>query len=204
MSFGQRPLGNNSLIEQWLSNLTEGEAAPVILYPHYNVHIGAAFSVGGLSSGIADGAQFNAAFWNISGTHISPSGTTIALEAHSELLFSAGGQAYGYLYEGGELQSTGTLVIPTNLHRAYPHGNRSPSQWRFAYQNGIKTLGTLLGGRFLGGTTGANPNAARSVGREESGLEWDLDPEQVYILVLHNASGATVPAQIIIEYYEKE
>ena len=193
-----------SLLEQWLSHLTEGEAPPVIDYPHWNVHAGSAFSVGGLSTGLANNAQFNAAFWNISGTHISPSGTVIAFEAHTSIAMAAGGASYGFLYEGGSLQSTGTLVLPTNLHRPFPVGNRRQSQWRMAYGNGIKTLGTLLGVRYLGGSTGANPNAARTEGRRESGLEWLLDPQQLYILVLHNISGATVPAQIILEYYEKD
>ena len=185
--------GPMEFLEDWLSNITE-RAAPVILKPHAAVHENIAYNVGGLSTGVADNAQIHLAFWN-------PSGSA-GKEAHAAFEMSVGGQAFGFLYEGGSLQATGTFIEPVPLNRE--HAGDKPPQWRAGFNAPIKTLGTKLGNRFLGGSTGTNPNAARSEGRQQSGMEWILAPSQVYILVIHNVSGATVPAHIIIEYYEED
>lgn len=185
--------GPLELVEDWLRGLTEGNA-PVILAPHAAVHENVAYSVGGLATGVLDNGQINLAFWNPSGS--------IGKEAHCSIAMAAGGQTFGFLYEGGSLQATGMFINPVPLNRE--HAGDKPPQWRGGFNAPIKTLGNLLGHRFLGGSTGANPNAGRTAGREESGFEWILAPSQVYILVLLNLSGATVPAHIIIEYYEKD
>lgn len=180
-------------IEKWLDGLTKG-SAPVILKPLSAVHDNIAYMAGGLSTGVVDTAQIHLAFWN-------PSGSSGKV-AHSSFEMAVGGQGFGFLYEGGSLQATGTFVVPKPLNRE--HAGDKPPQWRAGFNAPIKTLGTKVGNRFLGGSTGANPNSGRSEGRGESGMEWILDPSQVYILVIHNASGATVPAHIIIEYYEED
>lgn len=185
--------GPLELVENWLSNITE-RAAPVILKPHSAVHENIAYMVGGLSTGVLDNAQIHLAFWN-------PSGSS-GKEAHSSFEMAVGGQAFGHLYEGGSLQATGTFLTPNPLNRE--HAGDKPPQWRAGFNAPIKTLGTKMGNRFLGGSTGANPNSARSEGRGESGFEWILNPSQLYIMLIHNVSGATVPAHIIIEYYEED
>ncbi len=184
-------------LELWLSGpgrgLTEG-SAPVILMAHAAVHQNIAYSVNGLITGVADGGQINMAFWNPSGS--------IGKEAHTSIVMAAGGQAFGFLYEGGSISSTGTFIEPVPLNRVL--AGDKPPQWRGGSQVVVNTLGTLLRDRFLGGSTGANPNAGRFAGREESGYEWILSPDQLYILVILNTSGAIVPVQIMLEYYEED
>ena len=183
--------GPLELLEKWLRHITD-QAAPVILQPAHKLHMGQSHNAVGLSTGIADGGQIAMAFWNPSGTY--------GQEAHVRIAHSIGGQSYAFLYEGGEISATGTFIEPVNRFRSVADVN--PSQWKAGFMPTVDSLGTRLRHKFIGGGTGANPNAGRDEGESISTIGWILDPEHLYLLVVLNTSGATIPGHIDIEWYE--
>jgi hypothetical protein len=193
MSAEEQAGGPMELLAKWLQNMVD-DGAPVILQPQHKMHHGISFFAGGLSTGIADGTQIALAFWNPSGT--------IGLDAHITIELICGGSSFGLLYEGGELQTTGTFLEPKNRYRR--EAADKLAQWKGGFMPAIKSLGTKVGNKFVGGSTGANPNSGRSSGEATSGIGWILNPEQLYIMVLFNDSGATVPGHIMLEWYEED
>lgn len=192
MSVPEKPGGPLELLQVWLKRIVD-VAAPVILDSTYYVHEGSAFCAGGLSTGILDGGQIAVAFWNPSGT--------IGSDAHvSAIKMSVGGQSFGILYEGGEIQATGTFVEPHNRYRR--EAADKPSQWKVGFMPVINSLGTRLRHKFIGGSAAANPNAGRDDGQTAAGLGWILNSENLYIMVILNTSGATIPGHIDLEWHE--
>lgn len=193
MSAEEQSGGPMELLAKWLKNMVD-EGAPVMLQPQHKMHYGVSFFAGGLSTGILDDGQIAVAFWNPSGT--------IGLDAHITIDMAVGGRAFGFLYEGGELQGTGTFLEPQNRYRR--EAADKPAQWKGGFMPAIKNLGTKVGNKYVGGGTGTNPNAARDAGETTSGIGWILSPESLYIMVLFNDSGATVPGHIMLEWYEED
>lgn len=193
MSAEQEAGGPLELLEKWLRHLTD-RAAPVILQPAHKLHMGFSHSAVGLSTGIADGGQIAMAFWNPSGTY--------GLLAHVRLEHTVGGESYAFLYEGGEISATGTFIEPPNRYRSVAADQ--PAQWKAGFMPTVNSLGTLLRHKFIGGGTGANPNAGRDEGESISTVGWILDPEHLYLLVVLNTSGATIPGHINIDWYEDD
>ena len=185
--------GPLELLGNWLENLNH-EGAPVLMTDHREIHEGEAYRQDVLSSGIADGGQIMALFWN-------PSGTA-GKHAHTNVAMKIGGLSYGYLYENPDLAVTGTVLASINYNRA--KAALKPAQWKVGSGPTINNPGTLLAGRFLGGTDATNPNEAASRGEERSGFEWVLDPSNVYLLVARQDAGTTVPGHIELEWYEHE
>lgn len=190
------PLGT---LGEWLMRGVKwgGGAAPVILNHNLDNHVGNVFSSGYLSTGIADGDQINMLMWNPNGID--------GLEAHSTLAAILGGRGYGILYDATEILTTGTVMGVARLNRVRDRqGVLSPNEWMISGDAAITDLGNQIGARFVPGSEGTNPNASHVGGTVNSGYSWILDPSNVYLMVLFNDSGATVPGQMVMEWSEEE
>lgn len=182
--------------------LTKGQkwghgAAPVIMNHNMDNHEGKIFTSGFMVTGIAIGEQINMLMWNPEGID--------GLECHATLEAVLGGRGYGILYSGTEILTTGTMAGVTRLNLVRERQGVLPAnEWQIAGNAAITDLGNQVGARYIPGSTGTNPNAARAGGTARSGYEWILDPANVYLMVLLNDSGAIVPGQMLIEWAEEE
>lgn len=122
---------------------------------------------------------------------------TGTLDVHTGILFSVGGQANIYLYEGITVTGNGNLVTALNMKRSAPN----VSEARF-YTSPTMTFpsGTQIISRTVPGGTSPTTRAGAEA---RAGVEWILKPQTNYGLRIQNTSGGAVPAWFIIEFYEE-
>lgn len=182
--------GPLELLERWLRNLST-EAAPVLEAPHLHVHQAEAYDGGWLFSGVADGAQVQMLMIPQDADEF----------AHLTVAAVAGGRAVLHLYEGPTIVATGTFVGGENYNR--PLANANPATWLTYRAPTISDVGYELHPGLLPGGIGANPVGDRAAGTARAGLEWVLNTGTAYLVVVQNQSGATVPVEVELEWYEE-
>lgn len=163
-------------------------AALVMDVVHHEVHEDEMFHVAHTNGSVANGASLDMLL------------TVGAKEAHTAWEVFAGGQVTVYLYEQPTIQEggAGTALNVYNMKRS---SLNSPTSI-VTHTPTVSAVGTipLVNGRILPG--GASPTT-RVGGGIRSGAEWILAPTKKYLMRVTNTSGAAIPINIVLEWYEE-
>jgi hypothetical protein len=158
---------------------------------HLHAHEGEAYDGGWLFSGVADGAQARML--------LIPLNTDEP--AHLDVAAVAGGRAVLHLYEAPTIVASGTFVGGVNYNRLL--ASAQPAEWLTYYTPTISDVGDRLHTSLVPGSAAANPVGSRSPGAATAGFEWICNTGTAYLVVVQNQSGATVPVEIELEWYEE-
>lgn len=113
---------------------------------------------------------------------------------HSRITGKCGGDATIVLYEGADVSSPGTQIIPANRNRF----NQRAAETLFYHTPTLNDDGTELDTDFIPG--GSWPFAGGGVGPFFQ--EWILKTGTDYLLRLTNTSGSGQPAEVELDCYE--
>ncbi|NIM21907.1 MAG: hypothetical protein GTN64_05740 [Candidatus Latescibacteria bacterium] len=182
--------GPLSLLERWLSYLSTN-SAPVIEGAHLHAHEGEAYEGGYVFSGVADAGQVRMV--------MIPNDTDEP--AHLFLSAVAGGRGILHFFEAPTIIASGTFVGGENLNRQL--ASAQPADWLTYRDPSIGNVGTELHVGLIPGGIGANPVGSRAAGTVRAGLEWVLNTGTAYLVTIQNQAGATIPVQVILEWYEE-
>jgi hypothetical protein len=155
----------------------------VIDWIHHLVHEGEMFQASHTFLNVGDGSTVTLLI------------TTGAKEMHFTGVITVGGQSFTSMYENPDVAG-GTPVPVKDMNRnssAFPGGlvYHSPT---------VNNIGPapLIENLLLVGGTGPR----RVGGDTRSGTEWELKPNEDYIIQVTNDSGGAIPISIAAEFYE--
>lgn len=175
------------LLQNWLHNADPATGAPLIIDTvHHEVHEGEMFHASYTDGDVADDASVDMLL------------TVGAKECHATWEVFAGGQVSVYLYEAPTV-ADGTPITIYNMKRASANTPLSTVK----HTPTVTATGTtaLVNGRILPG--GTSPTT-RVGGGIRSGTEWILAPDTAYLMRVTNDSGAGIPINVVVEWYEEE
>lgn len=161
-------------------------ALVMILSQHHEVH---------------EGEMYEASYKSPDGSPIADDATIVlhfltgAKENHFTFIAAAGGDCEVLLYEAPALTANGGRVDVHNMHRDSLRASVTT-----VWQGSTFTGGVLLTDFLLPGGTGGNSAG----GTSRQGLERDLQPNTIYMLVVQNRAGTAQPLSLVAQWYEED